>query len=110
MYRENLTERDIPYEILEKHGLTHEMIDDLPQSVMNKLLHGEYTPLLPITMKTDMGEWQYLSRISLTTTNNGVKVVMKPKIESSSLFSGTARVAEAGKDDYRPASKRPEKQ
>ena len=39
MYRENLTERDIPYEILEKHGLTHEMIDDLPQSVMNKLLH-----------------------------------------------------------------------
>ena len=32
MYRENLTERDIPYEILEKHGLTHEMIDDLPQS------------------------------------------------------------------------------
>ena len=85
MYRENLTERDIPYEILEKHGLTHEMIDDLPQSVMNKLLHGEYTPLLPITMKTDMGEWQYLSRISLTTTNNGVKVVMKPKIESSSI-------------------------
>ena len=85
MYRENLTERDIPYEILEKHGLTHEMIDDLPQSVMTKLLHGEYTPLLPITMKTDMGEWQYLSRISLTTTNNGVKVVMKPKIESSSI-------------------------
>ena len=85
MYRENLTERDIPYEILAKHGLNHEMIDDLPQSVMNKLLHGEYTPLLPITMKTDMGEWQYLSRISLTTTNNGVKVVMKPKIESSSI-------------------------
>ena len=85
MYKENLTERDIPYEILEQHGLTHEMIDDLPQSVMNKLLHGEFTPLLPITMKTDMGNWQYPSRIALKSTGNGVKVVLKPKIETSSI-------------------------
>ena len=54
MYKEDLTERDIPYEILEQHGLTHEMIDDLPQSVMNKLLHGEFTPLLPITMRAQV--------------------------------------------------------
>lgn len=85
MYKETFTERDIPYEILEKHGLTHEMIDDLPQSVMDKLLHGEFTPLLPITMKTEMGEWQYPSRISLQSTGNGVKVVLKPKIETSSI-------------------------
>ena len=85
MYKEDLTERDIPYEILEQHGLTHEMIDDLPQSVMNKLLHGEFTPLLPITMKTDMGNWQYPSRIALKSTDNGVKVVLKPKIETSSI-------------------------
>ena len=57
MYKEDFTERDIPYEILEQHGLTHEMIDDLPQNVMEKLLHGEFTPLLPITMKTEMGNW-----------------------------------------------------
>ena len=85
MYKEDFTERDIPYEILEQHGLTHEMIDDLPQSVMNKLLHGEFTPLLPITMKTDMGNWQYPSRIALKSTGNGVKVVLKPKIETSSI-------------------------
>ena len=85
MYKEDFTERDIPYEILEQHGLTHEMIDDLPQNVMDKLLHGEFTPLLPITMKTDMGDWQYLSRISLASTNTGVKVILKPKIETSSI-------------------------
>ena len=27
MYKEDLTERDIPYEILEQHGLTHEMLE-----------------------------------------------------------------------------------
>ena len=37
MHKENFTERDIPYELLEKHGLSQAMIDDLPQSVMNKL-------------------------------------------------------------------------
>ena len=42
MHKENFTERDIPYELLEKHGLSQAMIDDLPQSVMNKMLHGEF--------------------------------------------------------------------
>ena len=35
---EHFTAEEIPYEILAKFGLTHEMIDDLPQNVMLRLL------------------------------------------------------------------------
>ena len=31
---ERFTPQEIPYEILERFGLTREMIDDLPQNVM----------------------------------------------------------------------------
>ncbi len=86
MYKENFTEGDIPYETLEKHGLTHAMIDDLPQSVMNKLLHGEFTPILPLLYKTETGDLPVMSRIALCSgPNNDVKVILKPKIETSSL-------------------------
>ena len=86
MHKENFTERDIPYELLEKHGLSQAMIDDLPQSVMNKLLHGEYTPMLPLNFKTEAGDYQLMSRIALTrTANQDVRVILKPKIDTSSL-------------------------
>ena len=86
MHKENFTERDIPYELLEKHGLSQAMIDDLPQSVMNKLLHGEYTPMLPLNFKTEAGDYQLMSRIALTrTADQDVRVILKPKIDTSSL-------------------------
>ena len=86
MHKENFTERDIPYELLEKHGLSQAMIDDLPQSVMNKLLHGEYTPMLPLNFKTEAGDYQLMSRIALTrTANQDVRVILKPKIDTSCL-------------------------
>ena len=82
MHFENFTERDIPYGTLANYGLTHEMIDDLPESVMTKLLHGCYTPILPLTIKTDVGDISVMSRIALRSGIGGeVKVVLKPKIE-----------------------------
>ena len=49
---ERFKEQDIPYDDLAKFGLTQEMIDDLPQSVMTRLLSSRETPLLPLTTKT----------------------------------------------------------
>ena len=86
MHFENFTERDIPYETLANYGLTHEMIDDLPESVMTKFLHGCYTPILPLRIKSEAEDIEFLSRIALFTGVNGeVKVMLKPKIETSSL-------------------------
>ena len=42
------TENEIPYEDFERMGFSQEMIDDLPEPIMNKLLGGMRTPLLPI--------------------------------------------------------------
>ena len=95
MHFENFTERDIPYETLAKYGLTHEMIDDLPESVMTKFLHGCYTPILPLTIKTDAEDIEFQSRIALISGANGeVEVILKPKIETSSLGLYTAEQQE----------------
>lgn len=40
------TENEIPYEDFSKMGFSQEMIDDLPENIMTRLLSGEKTPLL----------------------------------------------------------------
>lgn len=40
------TENEIPYDDFERMGFSQEMIDDLPEDIMNRLLSGEKTPLL----------------------------------------------------------------
>lgn len=35
------TENEIPYEDFERMGFSQEMIDDLPETIMNRLLSGE---------------------------------------------------------------------
>lgn len=47
-------EEEIPYGILEKFGLTREMIGDLPQSVLQQVCDGYRSPVLPIHI-TDEG-------------------------------------------------------
>ena len=42
------SESEIPYEELANFGLSQEMIDDFPESIMNKFLSGQRTPLLPM--------------------------------------------------------------
>lgn len=53
---QNFTESEIPYEALANFGLTQEMIDDLPQSVMLAFLSGRTTPVLPIIVEGAEGE------------------------------------------------------
>lgn len=84
---ERFREQDIPYDDLAKFGLTQEMIDDLPQSVMTRLLSSRETPLLPLTTKTVDGEDVVsYAKISLIRTSDGtVNVVFIPRWESNEL-------------------------
>lgn len=51
-----IKEADIPYEKLEKVGLTQQMIEDLPEDAQAKILSGQLSPVVPLTITTDGGE------------------------------------------------------
>ena len=89
---ERFKEQEIPYEDLARFGLTQEMIDDLPQSVMTRLLSSRETPLLPLTTKTEDGESVVsYARLSLLRTKDGtVNVAFIPRWESNELSEYTA--------------------
>ncbi len=78
---EHFTAEEIPYEILAKFGLNREMIDDLPQNVMLRLLSSRTTPVLPIITENASGQLiQTFARISLVRlTDNTVDVCFAPK-------------------------------
>lgn len=65
---------EIPYDILDAYGLTQEMVDDLPQPVMDRLLSGRRTPVLPFLIE---GKAQK-ARISLAKVDGGVDVLVMP--------------------------------
>lgn len=72
--KENFTMDEIPYEILSEHGLSQEMVDDLPENVIESLLTGGRTPVLPFNIDDKKGK----ARISLVRTNAGVDVFVMP--------------------------------
>lgn len=72
---------DIPYDILEEHGLSQQMVDDLPEEVMQKLLSGERTPVLPLIIKGVEGK----AKISLVDTENGIDVMVMPYFSQAKL-------------------------
>jgi hypothetical protein len=49
------TEDEIPYQTLEKFGLTKEMITDLPTAVLEQISYGRRSPVLPIQIKDEDG-------------------------------------------------------
>jgi len=51
LYKEN----EVPYGTLELFGLTQEMIEDLPQNILEDILNGFRSPLLPVVTKDDRG-------------------------------------------------------
>lgn len=72
---------DIPYDILEEHGLSQQMVDDLPEEVIQKLLSGERTPVLPLIVKGVEGK----AKISLVDTDNGIDVLVMPYFSQAKL-------------------------
>lgn len=81
MNYERFTRQEIPYDVLQKFGLTQMMIDDLPENVTKRFLAGRTTPVLPIITENAEGETvQSHARISLVRLNDGnVDVCFAPQ-------------------------------
>ena len=81
MILEHFKQDEIPFEKLEKFGLTKEMIEDLPQVITLRMLAARATPPLPImTDNQDGKKTQSLARISLVRLDDGtVDVVLAPR-------------------------------
>lgn len=93
---ERFTEKEIPYGKLERFGLTQEMIDDLPQNVMQRFLSSRKTPLLPVfTINSEGKKVQSLARISLVRLDNGeADVCFAPQWEYEDLTEFTPQQQE----------------
>lgn len=82
----SFSEEEIPYETLSDFGLTREMIEDLPMSVIDDITAGSVTPVLPIRVKADDDRSiNAKSRFSLSRLSNGVNVVFFPVLEHAPL-------------------------
>lgn len=79
---------EIPYEELKGVGITQEMFDDLPQSVLDALSEGRPSPLLPMRTKMTAGgetqERQWRGRIMLfrDEREGGVHVRVAPRLKT----------------------------
>ena len=90
------TEEEIPYSILEKFGLTQEMIEDLPDESYHDILRGNRSPVLPVTVKDADGTVvSARSRIRIVKDKDGsVDVVFYPRMKYCDLekFSESERM------------------
>ena len=81
MFTERFRSEELPYNKLEEFGLTHEMIEDLPMVISQRMMAGMATPPLPI--KTDSQDGKKvlsLARITLVRMNDGsVDLVLAPR-------------------------------
>ena len=55
MIRNSFLDEEIPYEVLNRFGLTQEMIEDLPQNVLSGIRDGRRSPVLPICYTCEDG-------------------------------------------------------
>lgn len=54
--KKKITENEIPFQKLEKVGLTRQMIEDLPEDSLKTVLGGGLSPVLPIILNTPDGQ------------------------------------------------------
>lgn len=108
-------EEEIPYEKLEKVGLSRQMIEDLPEDALDKVLSGQLSPVVPINVTTEDGKtYESRGRFSIYVKEDGevsarIHPVMKPIGETMQV----AKVNdETGKVEYQdiPTSERYSKQ
>lgn len=108
-------EEEIPYEKLEKVGLSRQMIEDLPEDALDKVLSGQLSPVVPLNVTTEDGKtYESRGRFSIYVKDDGevsakIHPVMKPIGETMQV----AKVnEETGKVEYQdiPTSERYSKQ
>lgn len=87
MQKNQFTESEIPFQTLEQFGLTHEMIEDLPTRVINDILEGRRTPVLPIQIKDEDGAIvRSRTRIAFVRKDDGaVDVLFYPMLQEADL-------------------------
>lgn len=81
------TENEIPFQTLDRLGLTREMIEDLPVRITNDILEGRRSPVLPImVVDSDGNEVKSRSRFKLIRKEDGdVNALFYPEIEKADL-------------------------
>lgn len=86
MERKNFFERnEIPYEKFELYGLNQDMIDDLPQSVIDKLIEGKWTPPITTNIQSESEVFKVPVRFQLVRTEKDVELMVCAKKSTASL-------------------------
>ena len=80
-------ENEMPFDILERFGLTQTMIEDLPTDVLQNIYNGRKSPVLPVHITADDGaEVKARTRFSLVRTEEGgVDVLFYPQLDEYDL-------------------------
>lgn len=113
MKRTEIRDEEIPYEVLQRFGLSQEMIEDLPQSVLSAIRDGHRSPVLPICYTCEDGTKEHdRARFSLLRDpdTGKVQVMFYPmqtrltldgfsEDEQTQLKSGTAIMGEKKTND-----------
>jgi hypothetical protein len=88
-------ETEIPYDVLEKFGLTQQMMEDLPEQVLTDLTEGRRTPVLPLKVVTEQEEIRTRARLALMRGEHGATEVMfYPQLIKSNLVRFSDEVQE----------------
>ena len=87
MNRNRFSDAEIPYTILQKFGLTQEMIGDLPTHALTQIAEGYRSPVLPIEFTDEQGNtYKSRTRFSLyRTEDNRVDVLFYPQLQQAQL-------------------------
>lgn len=81
-----------PFETLEEYGLTREMIEDLPDHVLDTIINGGRSPLLPITVRTMEGYSNLYAKFRVldTTDDSGkLDIIFYPKLNEAPIHQFT---------------------
>lgn len=87
MNRNRFSDAEISSQILQKFGLTPEMIGDLPTHALSQIAEGYRSPVLPIEFTDEQGNiYKSRTRFSLyRTEDNRVDVLFYPQLQQAQL-------------------------
>lgn len=87
MKAQKFNNSEIPFGTLAKFGLTQEMIEDLPQNVLEEIYNGRRSPVLPISITDDDGNTiKARTRFAFVRLEDGeADVMFYPQLKKNDL-------------------------
>lgn len=87
MKKTRITEKEMPYGILEKFGLTKTMIEDLPKRVQDSIHDGNPSPVLPVRVQDNNGNVTTVrARFRIARHDDGrIDVAFTPRSEEATV-------------------------